>query len=113
MTTVVQVQLTAPQQLTNVDAAYYTSPTLVTSKIGRAVFCNTTGSAVTITAGITAGGALTAATTLISARSVAPGETYVSPELAGATIPAGSAIRALASANSAITFTASGITITG
>ena len=109
--TVNQSQLVAPQQITNADAAYYTVPANTTAKIGRAVFVNTTAGALTITAGITTGGALAAGTTLISARNIAPGESYVSPELAGAVIPAGSAIRALASANTSITFTVSGITI--
>jgi hypothetical protein len=111
MATVNQVQLVAPQQLTNADAGYYTAPINTTAKIGRAVFCNTTGSAATISAGITTGGAIAAATTLLSVRTVAPGESYVSPELAGMVLPAGSAIRALSGTGSAITFTVSGITI--
>jgi hypothetical protein len=111
MATVSQVQLIAPTQLGNADASVYVSPTLTTAKIARAVFCNTTVSATTITAGITTGGALTAATTLISARPIAPGETYVSPELAGAVLPAGSAVRAFAGAATAVTLTASGLTI--
>lgn len=111
MTTVTQVQLVAPAQLGNADASVYTVPTSSTVKIGRAVFCNTSASALTITAGITAGGALGASTTLISARTMAPGETYVSPELAGATLPAGSQIHAFASAATSVTFTASGLLI--
>jgi hypothetical protein len=111
MTTIAQVQLVAPLQLANADATVYTAPNLTTVKIGRAAFCNTTGSAATITAGIVTSGSLGAATTLISARSVAPGETYVSPELAGAVIPAGSLLRAYSSAATAITFTMSGLTI--
>jgi hypothetical protein len=111
MTTITQVQLVAPVQLGNSDAAVYTAPTQTTAKIGRAVFTNTTASATTITAGITTGGALGAGTTLISARSIAPGESYVSPELAGAVIPAGSTLRVYAGAATTVTFTASGITI--
>ena len=111
MSTVTQIQIVAPQQLANADASVYSSPTLSTTKIGRAVFCNTSGSAVTITAGITTGGALAAATTMISARSLAPGESYVSPELAGADIPAGSQLHAYASAGTSVTFTASGLLI--
>lgn len=111
MTTVTTVQLVAPLQLANADAAVLTIATQTTAKIGRAVFINTTASATTITAGITTGGALGASTTLISARPIAPGESYVSPELAGATIPAGSALHAFAGAASAVTFTASGLTI--
>lgn len=111
MTTITQVQLTAPSQLGNADAAVYTAPTSTTAKIGRAVFTNTSASAVTITAGITTGGALGAATTMISSRTLAPGEAYVSPELAGAILPAGSALHAYASAAAAVTFTASGLII--
>jgi len=106
-----QVQLVAPLQLANADAAVYTVGTQVTAKIGRAVFTNTSGSATTITVGITTGGALAAGTTLISARPIAPGETYVSPELAGAVLPAGSTLRAFAGTASAVTVTVSGLTI--
>jgi hypothetical protein len=111
MTTITQVQLVAPAQLGTVDASVYTAPTQTTAKIGRAVFTNTTASAVTITAGITTGGALGASTTLIPARTLAPGEAYVSPELAGAVLPAGSQIHAYAGAATAVTFTASGLII--
>ncbi len=111
MTTITQFQLVSPQQLGIADAPLYTSPTSTTSKIGRAVFTNTTASAVTITAGITAGVALGASTTMISARTVAPGETYVSPELAGAVMPAGSQLHVYASAAASITFTASGLIV--
>lgn len=111
MSTVTQVQLVAPQQLANADAAVYTVPANTGAKIGRAVFTNTTGGATTITAGITTGGANTAATTLISARPIAPGESYVSPELAGMFLPAGSQLHAFAGTATAVTFTASGLTI--
>src|SRR5919108_3707979 len=106
MATITQVQLVAPQQLGAADVAVYTVPTKTTAKIGRAVFTNTTAGAVSITAGITTGGALGAATTLISGLSLAPGQAYVSPELAGAVLPAASAIRAYASAGASVTFTA-------
>jgi hypothetical protein len=109
MTTITIVQLVAPQQLGNADASVYTAPTSTTAKIGRAVFTNTTASATTITAGITTGGALGASTTMISARTLAPGEAYVSPELAGAVLPAGSQLHAYAGATTAVTFTASGL----
>jgi hypothetical protein len=110
MTTVTISQLVAPTQLAGSDASVYTAPAQTTAQIGRAVFTNTTASAVTITAGITTGGALAASTTLISARSLAPGEAYVSPELAGAVLLAGSQLHAFSSAANAVTFTASGLT---
>ena len=111
MTTITQIQIVAPMQLGNADAAIYNTPTSSTTKIGRAVFCNTTASAVTVTAGICASSALGASTTMIYQRTLAPGESYVSPELAGAVIPAGSSLHAYASTASAITFTASGLII--
>jgi hypothetical protein len=110
MSTVSQVQLVAPRALATTDAAVYTVPTQVTVKIGRAVFCNTGASAVTVTAGITTGGALGASNTLISALPLAPGESYVAPELSGAVLPALSQLHAYASA-SGVVFTASGLSI--
>ena len=111
MTTVFQILLVAPAQLGNTDVAVYSVPTQQTAKVGRAVFTNTTASAVAITAGITAGGALGPGTTLISARTIAPGEAYVSPELSGAVLPAGSQLHAFAALAAAITFTVSGLLI--
>jgi hypothetical protein len=116
MATITPAQLVAPQQLSTTDTAFYTAPTAATgvlattARIGRAVFTNTTSSAVTITAGITPGGPLGASTTMISAQSVAAGAAYVSPELAGAVIPAGSQLRGFAGAANSITFTTSGLT---
>lgn len=103
------IQMVAPQQLGSLDATIYTCPTLSTAIISRAVFTNTTGSAVTITVGITTGGALSAAQTMISAQSVAAGAAYVSPELTSAVLPAGSVIRAYAGTASAITVEISGV----
>lgn len=111
MATVTQIQIAAPQQLAAVDTSVYTAPANTTAKIGRAVFTNTTGGGLTITAGITTGGALSAATTLIAALPLGAGQSYVSPELAGAVIPAGSQLHVFASAATSITFTASGLAI--
>jgi hypothetical protein len=111
MTTISPSQLVPPVALGNADASLYSPATNTSGQIGRAVFTNTTASAVTITAGITLGGALGAATTMISARTLAPGEAYVSPELAGAVIPFGQQLHAFASAAGAVTFTVSGIVI--
>jgi hypothetical protein len=111
MTTITQAQIVAPRALGVTDTSVYTSGTATSTKIGRAVFCNTSTSAVTITAGITTGGALGASTTMIAGLTVAPGITYVSPELAGAVIPPGSQLHAYASAATSVTFTASGIIV--
>ena len=107
MTTVTFIQIVAPAQLGGSDASVYTGDALTMTQIGRAVFTNTTASVVAITAGITTGGAL-GALAMISARPLAPGEAYVSPELAGAAIPAGSALRAFAGSAAAVTIEVSG-----
>lgn len=113
MSTVTPVQLVAPVRLAASDTSVYTAPTVTTAKIGRAVFCNTDSSPHTITAGITTGGSLSGANTLISpvGRILAAGESYVSPELAGAVIPAGSQLHCFADSANVVTFTASGLTI--
>ncbi len=111
MATVNQVLLVPAAQLAGSDTVVYTSPANTTAQIGRAVFVNTTGGALTITAAISAGVAIAAGNTLISARNIAAGESYVSPELAGQVIPAGSTLRAFASAGASVTLVVSGITI--
>ena len=110
MSTVTQVQLVAPVAMTGSDARYYLAPALTSAKIGRAVFTNTDTSPHTLTMNITTNGTAAAANRLISARTIAPGESYVSPELAGQVIPAGSDLRGLAATT--ITIAVSGITIT-
>ena len=110
MATVTQTLLVPPIQMTSSDAAYYTAPNLTTAKIGRAVFCNTDTAAHTITINI-ASGASSAANELIQTLSIAPGQTYVSQELSGQVIPAGFALRGLASTAAMVTMTVSGVTI--
>ena len=107
---ITQLQFVAPQQLGVADLApFYTTPTLTTARIGRAVFTNTSASAVTITAGISTGGALTVSNIMISSFPLTAGQAYVAAEFAGAVLPAGSQIRALSNTFQAVTFTASGI----
>jgi hypothetical protein len=87
----------------------YLAPALTAAKIGRAIFCNIDTNPHTITANI--GAAASSANEFIAARQISPGETYVSPELAGAVIPPASAIWANAEAASAVVFSVSGVTI--
>lgn len=110
MSTITQVLLVPPVQLTAADAAYYTSAALNTAKISRAVFVNTDTAAHTITINLSTG-VSNAANQLISALSIAPGMSYVSQELAGLVIPAGYALRGLASTAAQVTMTISGVTI--
>lgn len=112
MATITNVQLLAPTTMGSSDALIYAPVALTVAKVARAIFSNTDSSPRTITVNITTGSS-SAANQIINARTLAPGETYVSPELAGAVIPAGSSIRGVASAASVIVVTMSGITVTG
>ena len=112
--TITAKQMVAPQQLTNADALYYTLPANTTGIIKRATFTNTSAGAVTITANIVASaGSSSAANRVIDPQSttLAAGQTYVAPELAAKTMPAGTMIRMLASANAAITVAIDGVEI--
>jgi hypothetical protein len=112
--TITAKQMVAPQQLTVADAAYYTTPANTTSVIKRATFTNTSAGAVTITANIVA----PAGTSSASNRVIDPqytilsaGQTYVAPELAGKTLPAGSMLRMFAGTATAITVAVDGVEI--
>ena len=112
--TITAKQMVAPQQLTNADALYYTVPTSTTGVIKRATFTNTSAGAVTITANIVpAAGSSSASNRVVDPQNtvLSAGQTYVSPELAGKTMPAGTMVRMLASANTAITVAIDGVEI--
>ena len=110
--TIRQTQLAAPTQVASSATAYITAPANTAYRIGRACLCNPTGAAVTFTAYLVPpAGSPTAGNELVSAQSVAPGSTYVSPELAGLVIPAGASLQLLASATASLVFYASGISI--
>jgi voltage-gated potassium channel Kch len=112
--TITAKQMVAPQQLTNADALYYTAPTNTTGVIKRATFTNTSAGAVTITANIVPpAGSSSAANRVIDPQNtvLSAGQTYVAPELAGKTMPAGTMLRMLASAASAITVAVDGVEI--
>ena len=101
MTTIALItQLVASQDLSTTDTALYTAPASTVAYIGRAVFTNNGASSLTITAGITGGGAIPSGQNIISAMTLPAGVAYVSPELAGQAIPPGSQLRAYASAGS-------------
>jgi len=110
MSNIVPTLLVPTQLLASADTSLYTAPTSTTVKIGRAVFCNTSASSVTISAGITTGGSL-GDLLMISDYPLPANSTYVSPELAGAVFPANSQIHAFASVANVMTLTISGLTI--
>ena len=111
-------QLVAPQFLTNTNATYYTTPATatgqaaVTSKISRAVFTNTDSAPHTVTVSIVPpSGAAGASNSIMNVVSIPANSTYISPELAGCVMPAGTSIQSVASANSAVIIMISGFTI--
>jgi len=112
--TVTAKQMVAPQLLTGSAAVYYTVPANTTSVIKRATFTNTSNGAVTITVYIVAAaGSIGNGNTIISALPIAASGNvpYVSPELAGQTMPPGTTIQMLAGSASDITAYISGVEI--
>ena len=110
MSTVTAVQMVAPQAMLGSDASYFKCPASTTAKIGRAIFYNSDSLVHTITVNVTTGGGATTPTTLL-VRSVAPGETYVSPELAGVVIPPISELRGTCDTTAVVNIEVSGVTI--
>lgn len=109
MSSISNIQLVAPTVLTVSDAAYYTVPVNVSTRIGQCVFSNPTAGAVKITLNIVAvGGASTAANQIINARTLAAGETFPAYSVVGAVLPAGSMIRCLCDTAAAAVLTMSG-----
>jgi len=98
--------LVAGTVLTNAAVTYYTAPTGVAARINNATVTNFDTVARTVTVSI---GANATATQVILAKALQPNETYNCPELVGKTIPPGVILQALASANTAVNLSVSGI----
>lgn len=108
MTTTVK-RLVSGSQLTGSAATYYTAGTLTKAVIKSAQLTNTTAGAVACTVYVVpSGGTAGATNTLISARSIAVGETYNCPELINQVLEAGGFIQAL---GLNVTLTVSGVEI--
>lgn len=102
----------AAQQLTGSNATYYTA-TNVRAVIDKCTVTNTTAGAVTLTLDIVdAGGSAGATERIISAKSIAAGETYRCPEMVGHVLENGDTIQGLASAATSLTIRVSGREIT-
>ena len=102
-------RLIEAQQLSGAAATYYTA-TNVTTRIDKMTLTNTTGGAITATVyKIKSGGSATAANTIISAKSLAAGETYNCPEMIGQVLSSLDFIQALASAGTSITISVGGV----
>lgn len=104
-------QLISPQQLTNATATYYTSTNLIT-RIDKLSITNTTAGAVTATIYLVPdGGSAGNSTTVTSAKSIQAGETWNCPDVVGQVLNIGGTIQAVASANTSLTISAAGVTI--
>lgn len=112
MSTVIPTKCWGPIQLAAAAAAIFTSAASGTSVINRATFTNVTASPVAITVYVVrSGGAANAASMVISAYNIQPGEAYVAPELANLVMTAGDAIQAFASSAASITTVGSGFSV--
>lgn len=102
-------QLSAGAQLTTSVATYYTVPANTITTISACTLTNSTGTARTVTMYLVPNGGSAGVTNIIlSARTIAAGESYNVSAAIGQTIPAGATIQALADANTALTLVASG-----
>jgi hypothetical protein len=112
MTVQAKVLITAVQAA-GVETTQYTAPANTRTIIDKFTGTNTTAGAVTLTVKLVlSGGAAGASNTIVSAKSLAPGECYTFPELVGHVLGAGDFISTLAGAATSITIRASGREIT-
>jgi len=113
MATVTPIVGWGPVQLTVSASTLFTAPTAGKSVINRAVFTNTDASTPrTITVHVVrSGGSVSAATMVISAYTIQPGEAYVASELSSLVLSGGDTIQALASAAATITSVGSGFSV--
>lgn len=110
---VLNTKLVATTTLTNAAAPYGSPcPNGVTQTVSRAVFANTDSVPHTVTAYCVAtGGTAGVGNTILPARTLQPGESYVSPELAALTLNPGDQLYANASTGAVVTITVSGVQI--
>lgn len=96
-------------QLTAVAATYYTTPLNTLTTIAACTLTNTTAGAVTATLHLVPGaGAAGPANCILSARTLAAGESYNVGSAIGQTLAAGGTLQGLAGAAASITLVASG-----
>lgn len=102
--------LVPPVLLTTSTDTQYTAPLSTKAVITAATITNSTGTSRTATVYLVpSGGSAGASTTIISAKAITPGDTYVCLELIGKVIEPSGSIQTVASANSALTFQVSGV----
>lgn len=100
-------------QATNAETTQYTAPVGTRTIIDKMTGTNTTGAAATLTLKLVAsGGAAGASNTIVSAKTLQPGESYTFPEVVGHVLNPGDFISTLAGTAAAITIRASGREVT-
>ena len=110
--TVTVKNIIARKQVEAVQTGQYTANNCKTV-IDKFTVTNTTAGNVVFSCNLVAsGGVAGAANLVLSARTIAPGETYTCPELVGQSLEAGDFISTLASAATSLTISASGREIT-
>jgi hypothetical protein len=102
-------RLVSGSQLTEVAAAYYTTPANTLTTISACTLTNTTAGAVSATLYLVpAGGAAGASNCILSARVLAAGESFNVGSAIGQTLAAGGTIQGFAGSAASITLVASG-----
>ncbi len=98
--------------LTTADTPYYTTPNNKQCVIKRLVMTNTGASIVSVTLNLpSSGGPSTQQNRIVSARSLNPGQSYVSTEAIGQVLESGGEIRGLATIAGIVSIVASGVEI--
>lgn len=106
-------QLATPRQIPNSVTTIYTS-TNVKTIIDRCVICNTTGTAATLELYLVeSGGTAGTSNQAIKTRSIAAGETYLCPEVAGQILSDGGTLQTNSGTNNALSIILSGRQISG
>lgn len=101
--------LFSPLQAQNVETTQYTAPAGVRTILDKFTGTNTTAAPATLTIKIVqSGGAVGAANTIVSAKTLAAGECYTFPEIVGHVLNPGDFLSTLAGTAAAITIRASG-----
>jgi hypothetical protein len=94
----------AAAQLTASAATYYLAGNGITATINNLSLTNTSANPVAVTLNrVPSGGTATAANTILSAFSLAAGQTYVPPQAIGLQLDPGMTLQALAGTASAVT----------
>ena len=107
--TVTAKALFEPVQASNAETTQYVTPAGTRTIIDKFTGTNTTAAAATLTVKLVAsGGAAGVANTIVSAKTLQPGEAYTFPEVVGHVLNPGDFISTLAGTATAITIRASG-----